>query len=75
MSESYEAGGVVCPCCGNTCKVPLNTLLNIEQYHDPKVTVTACCGKLVRLVPRLFIRAEPYVGDKKVDDWGREPKK
>ena len=64
-----------CPECNKELKLPVNTQLNMEYYHNPCLSITECCGKLVKVYPKTVFDVVKYQGNKLVDDWNREPKK
>lgn len=64
-----------CPECNQELKIPTNTVLNIESYHNSVKTITECCGKLIVAYPIFKIGAKKYYGTHNEDDWGRKASK
>lgn len=66
---------MICPHCGRTARIPDVTLINVETYRDPKLSVTGCCGKgvVVRLVTSYDLT--PYDGPNTQDAWGHKLKR
>ncbi len=62
-----------CPQCGKELQIPNNTQMNIDNYVSPTLTITKCCGKLVKLYPHITFNAVKYEGEEDEDDWGRKP--
>ena len=63
-----------CPECKQELRIPINTQINMESYHNPCLTITECCGKLVKVYPKFYFGVVKYEGNSKEDDWGRKPK-
>lgn len=60
----------LCPQCGKELEYSSIAYMNMERYGRPCTVATDCCGKAVRLIPRMSIEAvaASNVGD--TDDWG-----
>ena len=64
-----------CENCKNEVELPENTLINVESYQKSVLSVTNCCGCLVRVYPKMGFILDLYVGLRTEDDWGRKCKK
>lgn len=58
-----------CPQCDGELKYPDYAYRNIHNYHNACTVKTECCGKAVRLIPRMVIEAVSAKGVE-TDDWG-----
>lgn len=58
-----------CPQCGGELKYPDHAYYNMSCYRNACTVVTLCCGKAVRLIPRMEIEAVAAKGVT-VDEWG-----
>lgn len=58
-----------CPQCGGELKYPDYAYNNMDTYGKPCTVRANCCGKAVRLIPRMMVEAVTARGMSK-DDWG-----
>lgn len=58
-----------CPQCGGELKYPQVAYDNMDRYMTACTVATLCCGKGVRLIPRMVVEAVPAKGMER-DDWG-----
>jgi hypothetical protein len=58
-----------CPQCGGELKYPDYAWSNMYQYRKACTVRTECCGKGVRLIPRMEVEVLKAIGAKG-DDWG-----
>lgn len=61
-----------CPACGGVLQIPDNAQINMESYMRSVFTALECCGRGVRISPRLSFDITFEDSDRKTDDWGRE---
>lgn len=60
-----------CPQCSGELKYPDYAYFNMSSYGKACTIKTDCCGKAVRLIPRLEVEAVSARGMLE-DDWGNE---
>jgi len=63
-----------CLYCKKELLLPYNSQRSMDNYNNPCLTVTNCCGELVHVVPLISYKVIKYFGDRTEDDWGREGK-
>lgn len=69
----------LCPHCKNELELPLQAIMNVEAYGNPRKVTTNCCGHLVRLslvscisATKVDLKLESQFFE---DDWGRKFKR
>lgn len=60
-----------CPQCGGELEYPEHAYFNMYDYHNSCIVKTECCGKAVRLIPRMLVESVSVQGVQE-DDWGNE---
>lgn len=58
-----------CPQCDGELEYPSAALYSMQYYGNACTVATLCCGKAVRLIPRMEVEAVKAEGVKE-DDWG-----
>ena len=61
-----------CLYCEKELVIPINSQLNMDNYHNSCVTIIECCEELISVIPITSYKVTKYIGDKTEDDWGRE---
>lgn len=64
---------MICPECKNLLRFPEEVYGNVSRYVRNVVSVTLCCNKPLRVMPRVVYTVEPLPEwhGRKEDDWGR----
>lgn len=62
---------MVCPHCGERLQVKPYAFSNADSYRNIVVAKTDCCGKGVRITPRMTYIIEKASPDIQRDGWGR----
>lgn len=55
--------------------IPDNAMINMESYMNPVFTVLDCCGRGVKVIPRIGFDAVFDDNGRTTDDWGRRVKR
>jgi RNase P subunit RPR2 len=63
---------MLCPNCNGKLEIPDNAVRNMETCLKSCHTIIYCCGKIVRVKPRVVFDIEFADPSIKVDDWGNE---
>jgi hypothetical protein len=59
-----------CPHCSKELVVPNRALHSVEAYGKPALSVTECCGNLVRVGRIVNFSITKYTGNETEDSWG-----
>jgi hypothetical protein len=63
-----------CPHCKKVLTLNNPVLYNVEAYHISVVAVALCCGRGVKVIPKMSFEIIKYMGKENHDDWGHDIK-
>lgn len=67
---------MICKSCGKELILPHTAYMNLETYNvgGRVVASSECCGTGYYIKMNISYTTEPYLGERKTDDWGRNMK-
>jgi len=61
---------MICPHCKKDLTLNNPVLYNVERYQSTVMAVALCCGRGVRVIPKMSFEVIKYMGKENHDDWG-----